>query len=305
MIELLQNIIKQKVFKNFNNFKLLSKSSNRIYSFNVNEKNYILKTPNLKLSELSPFWKQLQFIFGSNFYTQTESVTSLISFLSKNPYIKLPKIIYTNNTSPIFQIFEHVPGKSYEPDTFPKNTEYQLGQYVGWMHSHSFNGFGIYSSKLLLSPSNVFYSKCLKSIKLIIKKHWSNNKEVVSFFEKIKEIIPDNVGNCSLIMPDISANQFIYTRDFSSISGLVDIDAYVIGPNNFELTVIEMCLSNPFDFKKGYETHSELPRFETFRSFYRFLLYLNDPGVNQSLDRFLNTSKHFTSSPPLTLPLKS
>jgi hypothetical protein len=41
------------------------------------------------------------------------------------------------------------------------------------------------------------------------------------------------------------------TMDFQE--GLVDMDAYVIGPINLELAVLEMCLSDHAEFEKGYE----------------------------------------------------
>jgi len=292
MKEQLEKGLKEKIHKDIRNFKLMSKSSNQLYSFEAGNKQLVLKTPNLELSNLSPFWKQLRNIFDSDFITQTNNVTSLVKYLNKNPYIKAPEVFYTETEEKAFQVFQRIEGSGYEPDEFPSNEElnYQIGQYIGWMHSKRFKGYGIYSEELKLKSSSKFLKDVLASMESIIKEYWSTNQEVLNYFKNIQRVIPDDLGSFSLIMTDISANQFVYSNDFKRINSVVDIDAYVIGPINFELTVLEMCLTNCSSFKKGYEEYCKLPKFKSFRAFYRFLVYLNDPYDPPALEDFLNAN---------------
>ncbi len=246
----------------------------------------------MDLSELSPFWKQLQNIFGSDFITQAVNITSLVNHLCMNPHIKVPKVFYTDVEDGVFQVFQRIEGTSYEPDEFPteKEINYQLGQYIGWTHSHKLQGYGIFSDNLKLKGTSKFLEDVLCSMDSIINEYWSSNQEVIDYFRDIQSVIPKEFGYFSLIMPDISANQFVYSKDLKSINAVVDIDAYVIGPINFELTVLEMCLSDYSSFQKGYEEYCGLPCFKSFRSFYRFLIYLNDPHDSIELKDFLNTN---------------
>ena len=46
-------------------------------------------------------------------------------------------------------------------------------------------------------------------------------------------------------------------------------------------------------FKKGYEENRILSGFDSFRSFYRFMMYLNDPWEKKSLEHFLESSTYF------------
>jgi hypothetical protein len=297
MSENLKKTLEEKLEKNIKNFELKSKSSNQLYFFEAENNKLVLKTPNMELWSLSPFWKQLRNIFNSDFISQTENVTLLAEYLLRNPYIKVPQVIYTNIQDSVFQIFEYIKGNAYEPDEFPNEEEisYQLGQYIGWMHSHTFQGYGIFTDNLKLKSSSNFFKEMLASMENIIQEYWSANQEVINFFHNIESIMPAEPGIFSLIMPDISANQFVYSEYLKKINAVVDVDAYVVGPINLELTVLEMCLTDYASFQKGYEQYCTLPNYEAFRSFYRFYMYLNDPYDPIELEEFLNFNKRFSS----------
>jgi hypothetical protein len=292
----LEKAIQEKLHKEIRNLELKSKSSNQLYFFESGDDKLVLKTPNLKLSALSPFWKQLRHVFGSDFITHAENAVTLEKYLSRNPHIKVPKVIGTNVKERVFQIFQHMEGGFYEPDEFPVEEElnYQLGQYIGWLHSQKFQGYGIFSDNLKLNNCSKFLEEVLCSMDKTINEYWSFNQEVINFYRDIERVIPDDIGSFSLIMPDISGNQFVYSKDLKRINAVVDLDAYVIGPINFELTVLEMCLTNYSSFQKGYEQYCSLPCFKSFRSFYRFLMYLNDPYDHGDLESFLNSNIFFS-----------
>ncbi len=296
MKEELVKTLQEKMHKDIRNFELKSESSNRLYFFESGNDKLVLKTPNMALSALSPFWKQLRNIFGSDFNTQTENAASLVQYLYRNPHIRIPKVIDTDTGERALQVFERVEGICYEPDEFPEAEEinYQLGQYVGWIHSHKFQGYGVFSDALNLKSGYGFFEEVLRSMERIIKEYWGSNGEVINYYKNIRKVIPEEVGSFSLIMPDISGNQFVYTEDLKRISAVVDIDAYVIGPINFELTVLEMCLTDYSSFWKGYQQYCRLPCFESFRSFYRFLLYLNDPWNPVNFEDFLTANMFFS-----------
>jgi fructosamine-3-kinase len=95
-------------------------------------------------------------------------------------------------------------------------------------------------------------------------------------------------------MTDISGNQFVY--DGQRISGVVDLDAYVIGPREWELSTLEMGITAPAAFRQGYECYRPLPPFAPFRRFYRFWMYLNEPGDGYDAERlahFMQQTIHF------------
>lgn len=183
-----------------------------------------------------------------------------------------------------YLIYEQAEGSSYEPDEFPNNYKvaYQLGQYIGYLHNISFETCGLYPN----GGTHDFKKRMISTMEELIKKYWNDNAEVKQYFEKAKEMdIP--MDTYSLIMPDISANQFLYSHDLKNIKANVDLDAYVIGPRELELTVIEMCLSDMDPFIKGYEKYLQIPDMNICRKFYRFWMYLNDPWEKNNLYDFI------------------
>jgi hypothetical protein len=294
-VEKVERILTEKINRSIVNLKLHSVSSNQLYFFECDNDEFVLKIPNMQLSGLSPFWKQLRYIFGSDFITQAKNINYLVNFLCGNPYDNVPKCIFSESGESVLQIFERVSGDSYEPDEFPQDKvlNYQLGQYIGWLHSHEFSGYGVYSDSLELKNGSGLIRDVIDSMGKITDEYWNANQQVKEFYNSIDKLIPTQNELFSLIMPDISGNQFVYSDNLKRISAVVVLDAYVVGPINLELTVLEMCLTDHISFQEGYQQYCSLPRFDDFRRFYRFFLYLNDPWNPMELNEFMERNIFF------------
>ncbi len=94
---------------------------------------------------LSPFWYTLHKVFDNSFELQIKNIKELLDFLNKNPSIGVAEIVSTSDKYQ-YQIYKEAEGLKYEPDEFPDNAniEYQLGLYVGYLHSIAFNDYGIF-----------------------------------------------------------------------------------------------------------------------------------------------------------------
>ena len=271
------------ILRNIENFEIVSVSTNKVYRFQHENDTYILKINNISSDNLSPFWRGMKEVFASDFDTQRENIEETLSMLS-NPHIQAAQLITKSHKSR-FQIFKQVEGFSYEPDEFPSSNdiEYQLGQFIGYIHSTQYEYFGHQK----LHFRSAFKEKMFNAMSETMKRHWSDSHEVKVLFEKIRclNVAPDSY---SLIMPDISANQFIFDKNLTSIRAVVDFDAYVIGPREWELSVLELCLQNGRAFKKGYEEYNLFPDISKSRDFYRFFMYLCDLWNKQDLTAFMN-----------------
>lgn len=271
------------IMNHLEEFELVTISSNRIYRLNDKNCRYILKINNLPPDDLSPFWRGLQEVFSSSFDTQRENIEETLALL-ENPHIKVAQLVMKSNRYR-FQVFKEAEGISYEPDEFPNSyeIEYQLGQFIGFIHSKQYDYFGHPSSHTYSG----FKEKALHAMSETICKYWSDSEVVKKMYEKVStyDVSPNSY---SLIMADISANQFLFGDDMKSISALVDFDAYVIAPREWELAVIEMCLKDGKAFRKGYEEYRPFPDMSKDRDFYRFYMYLCDPWEKQDLSDFMS-----------------
>lgn len=74
-------------------------------------------------------------------------------------------------------------------------------------------------------------------------------------------------------MVDICADQFLYEGE--NIAACVDLDAYVIGPVEWELSFLKKQVEDWDSFKAGYETYQNMPTFEKISDFFFFIMGLN------------------------------
>lgn len=266
-------------------FDLLGESTNSVYRIMLGDESCILKKNRIPVDNLSPFWYSIKEVFGSDFNTQRKNIYSLTSFLNTNPHIKVAELVVVSDEY-CCQIFREAGGVKYKPDEFPdkEEIEYQLGLYIGFLHSIRFDTFGTFPPEKKMEKQIKDAMICC--MEQVIDLYWQKNEDVQTTFRIIREmkISPESY---SLIMPDISGNQFVYSDGLDAVTAVVDLDAYVIGPREWELAVVEQCLRNGSAFVKGYESYQEFPDITESRSFYRFFSYLCDPWTEKDLNTFM------------------
>ncbi len=224
----------------------------------------IVKIHYLNEDTLSPFWKKMEFLFSSNFEKQRTCMNSLLAILSKNPHIPCPKLLGVDEDLKI-SVFSFMGGDIWEPDEFPKNRsiEEQLGCFIGYNHCMNVDAVelpGAKSSDEFPKRLRDFLLQNVKSDKL---PNFCKNELDEDF----------HTDGYVLMMADISANQFLFNND--SISAIVDFDAYVIGPLEWELELIELCISDIESLKKGYEVYRNYPDMHHTRGLYDFVMNLD------------------------------
>jgi aminoglycoside phosphotransferase (APT) family kinase protein len=273
-------------------------SSNEVYHVQAAGEAYIVKAAKAVREELSPFWQQMAALFGSTIRTQLAGLPSLIDALQRQSPVPAPQLRHIEPDSATlgapFTVVTYLPGATHEADEFPPlpSLHEELGAFVGALHAQKQVGFGCVGATPL-TANELFGAHAIATMQTTIAHYWPDDVAVRQHFADLvqNQRVGAVVSHSALIMPDISANQFIY-RD-EALAGVVDLDAYVIGPRELELTVLELCITEPAAFRRGYERYLPLPRFAPFRSFYRLWLYLNDPAAGVELAEFMERSQHF------------
>ena len=207
--------------------------------------------------------------------------------ISESPF-SVPKIEKIGE----FFVIDYIEGSPIEADEFPVSeiVYMQLGQYLKFTHSLNYNGFRNLINNL--KDKSLFLGELVKVMRETIKSFWNDDINLHNILDlAIRDF---NISNrFSLIMPDISANQFVYSpKNPQQILGIVDLDSYVIGPVEMELVVMEyvMLRDNNFLETYGYQTHM----LDNSRMLFRLYMYLCDPGQEKSWDEF-NSQPTFDS----------
>lgn len=281
------NRLKAYIKEHIGEMETLPLSSNTIYRLRLEGAQYIVKQARLQPEALSPFWYGLFHVFGSGFDTQRRNIAALVAKLKTNPHVAVPDVVCTDDALQ-YQVFEEVDGLPYEPDAFPAEATvlHQLGQYVGFLHSEAYEHFGRYPDPDRRRER--FVPLLLETMQTIIDQYWPADHGVRQYFDRLCAMdFP--IGTFSLIMPDISANQFIFTPDGKTLRAVVDLDAYVVGPREWELVILEMCMADGAAFRAGYETCGPLPDLSGWRALYRFFAYLCDPWEQTPLRAFMDS----------------
>ena len=259
-------------------------SSNEIRFFDYDGKKYVLKTALMLGDNLSPFWTMMKNVFLFTFEKQNEHLNDLYCILKDNPHIPVAAFVAADNE---VMIYEYMQGDSWDEDEFPKGTDnaYQLGRYVGYNHQITYENCGIIS----VEDVTDFYSNVLFQIEECIKAHWNSDdpidKKVRKYFEELKENRFVS-SKYSLIMVDMCADQFLF--DNETIVSCVDLDAYVIGPVEWELNFLKTQIADWKRFTEGYETSQNMPRLEASSKLFFFLMALNAPWDKQKMEKILN-----------------
>ncbi len=256
---------------NINSFAAGSVSSNKIYFFEYNGKKYVLKTPLLAEGGLSPFWLMMKKIFHFTFEKQHENFQNIYQELRENPHIPVASFVAADKN---VMIFEFAEGDSREKDEFPKGNDnaYRLGQYVGYNHQSVHKNCGIKGVEDVAD----FFPHALSHMEACIESHWNSDSDIDKkmrvYFNRLKKQ-PFESSRNSLIMVDMSADQFLFDQE--NIAACVDLDAYVIGPVEWELSFLHRQVDDWDSFKAGYETYQCMPPFEKVSDFFFFLMALN------------------------------
>lgn len=270
--------------KNNASFEKGGVSSNQIHIFSFEGKKYILKTPLMVGDNLSPFWLMMKNIFLFTFEKQNEHLNDLYDVLKDNPHISVAPFIVADNEA---MIYEYMQGNSWDGDEFPMGTDnaYKLGKYVGYNHQIAYENCGIIG----VEDVTDFYSRVLCHMEECIHTHWNSeeliDKKVKSYFDSLKENRFVS-SRYSLMMVDMCADQFLYDRE--NIVSCVDIDAYVIGPVEWELSFLKTQVEDWDSFRAGYETYQTMPTFEESSKLFFFLMALNSYWDKREMEKILN-----------------
>lgn len=259
------------VKENMETFERGSVSSNEIRFFEYEGKKYVLKTPLMVGDNLSPFWRMMKNVFHFTFERQSANLENVYSIIKQNPHIPVSPFVVADDG---MMIYEFVEGDSRSVDEFPKGKDnaYRLGQYVGYNHQSVHMNCGLIG----MEDVTDFFSVSLAHMEMCINTYWNSeetiDKRVRDFFDRMKECHFKS-SRYSLMMVDMCADQFLY--DGENIAVCVDLDAYVVGPVEWELSFLRNQVEDWECFKAGYEMYQKMPEFEVVSDFFYFLMGLN------------------------------
>lgn len=263
----------------------------------------------------SLFWLGQELLFGSDPSKSLNYQNELSKFLNSYGIVPVPRIIQydaslNNAFGGPYLVVEKMLGSS-----LPQGSEIeikfmsdaalmeQLGKQIASLHLKTFPRIGNVSGSLQVKPMD-FKDRLITTLRELASHPLAQDNDEVqtllpNIIKQAQEMdIPKTIAT---IMLDLWPSQFL--SDNKKITALIDIESYVHGPIELELTVLELWVENIEAFKKGYTAvNPNFPNLDQTRGIYRYLLYLMYSCPQQGLNNLLHAPAKFCYQQPAIKP---
>ncbi|MGE7861216.1 phosphotransferase [Bacillus mobilis] len=176
----------------------------------------------------------------------------------------------------------------------PDSILFSLGKGLAEIHSFQAEFIGNPSSTFHI-PLEEFKSHILKVSKDLVNKFYSDSADIYNAFSTFESQLSSLPApkKSTLVLIDMDPTQFL--SDGTTITGLVDTEAYAVAPREFDFIGLEYIFTEKeaHAFKLGYETIMPIPDLAECRSPYRYLYRLLSVQGSVELKKWLSHPSYF------------
>jgi len=241
--------------------------------------------------EQSPIWQMMQSLFDVSLPDDLARCHDIQAMLEKQGVLAIPELIACggeSNDSTAFVLNRVVEGETLHKKHLTDEVVIQFAQQIATLHLKQQATWG----KLLQAdkaaedwPAMLLKTLLRHSSKLRIGEPW-----LYKVMTQLEQVTP----NCfAPIMLDNRWDQYL-VKD-GRITALVDLDAFVMGPPELELVLLEYQLDKhqAAVFADEYQKQLPLPDLSKQRLSYRLLLFMMNALGEDNLDRWMKADTHW------------
>ncbi len=236
----------------------------------------------------SAFFRSLNLLFGFDpkNVSAMEAIHHTLSALNAFTY---PKILEIHEMDRAYAVVELLHGTTLKSFKGLSDDELRkFGRDLAKVHSCKFDYWGNPAGTFAVEMDQV-NSHAARCMKRIVDAFYLDNRKIVDYLPVMERILRDAPAPeyCSFVLFDIDPTQFLVDRGV--ITGLVDTEAYVIAPREFDLIALEYVLDSRSAklLSEGYETILALPDLKPVRTVYRYLCRLIEIQGDDDMDDWL------------------
>ncbi|MGH0541729.1 nitrate reductase [Bacillus cereus] len=176
----------------------------------------------------------------------------------------------------------------------PDTTLFSLGKGLAEIHKFKADYIGNVSGSFQITLEE-FQSHILNVSKELVNMFYSDNESIQNAFPTFEQQLSSLPApkEATLVLIDMDPTQFL--SDGTTITGLVDTEAYAVAPREFDFIGLEYVITEKeaHAFKQGYETIMPIPRLEGCRPPYRYLYRLLSVQGSVELEKWLSHPSYF------------
>ena len=242
----------------------------------------------------SSFWQGMTHLFEVELIRHLGQIDAVYKTVTELSPLQIPEYIASgsseqNERFSAFLLARIVPGIMVEKALVDDIMIITLAEHISRLHQcHQVTWGPIHSSK---STAKQWPQRLQKTLKLLAEKQQLASIEMVS--EAIALATDCTSDTFVPVMPDLRWDQFLQQN--GSLSALVDLDAFVYGPRELELVLLEYLLNDHQAriFADHYQQVHLLPDLSRVRKSYRLLLFMMNVLGEKDVDAWMQAPTRF------------
>ena len=265
---------------------LFEDSTHQLWRCHTIEGVRILKVCNKQHIKESSFWQGMNKLFNVCFPENLPEIASTYQQIATISPLEIPE--YITAEADRFILATWLDGKQIDPQKIDDVMVLQLAEHIGKCHQHINPTWGAFHQPRLSEAQwPIALCETLKSLAVMCPNEMPEGvlKNALAQAETIQsqQFVP--------IMLDLRWDQFLQEK--GELSALVDLDAFVYGPRELELVLLEHLLNKEqlVIFKRQYQRYRTVPNLGSVRLPYQLLLFLMNVLGEQDLAVWLASTK--------------
>lgn len=256
-------------------------STHQLWFCETSDGPMVLKLCNHETIKISPFWQGMNSLFAVNFPDSLSQIEHIHQFLGEQSCLTIPQYIASESSS--YVLTRYLSGDDVDFENVSDVMVTQLARHIAQLHQHHHSNWGAFHQAVF---SDKQWPEQLQHTLITLAELHSIPKHILDHaLAQAKNL---NVSMFSPIMLDLRWDQMLHQQ--GQLSALVDMDAFVIGPRELELVLLEYQLNKKQAdyFEASYREFSEIPDLAEQRYCYRLLLFLmnslGETDINKWMD---------------------
>ncbi|MDF1587671.1 MAG: phosphotransferase [Gammaproteobacteria bacterium] len=241
----------------------------------------VLKLCNHDTIKTSSFWQGVNSLFAVDFPDSLNQIQQIHTFLSEHGCLNIPEYIASEASR--YVLVRHITGDDAE--TVSDSMVRKLASHLAQLHRHQLSNWGAFHHTGFSAKQ--WSERLQHTLMTLAELHPVTipNNMLEHALEQAKKL---NVTMFSPIMLDLRWDQMLHQQ--GQLSAIVDMDAFVVGPRELELVLLEYQLNKQQanTFEQAYQEISDMPALADQRYGYRLLLFLMNSLGETDIAKWMN-----------------
>jgi hypothetical protein len=244
-------------------------STHQLWQCETEEGEMVLKVCRHQAVSDSSFWLGINALFDLHFPQSLSDIEQTHQFLEMHGHLAVPPFVSAKANAFVMTLF--LSGQDLEQATINEQDVQDLAKHLASLHMHTSSKWGTLHQP---QQSAASWSIQLQNTLVMLREHSKLEVPADIFDQAMTEAASIDVDSFVPLMLDLRWDQL--RRLDSGELAVMDLDAFVRGPREFDFVLLEYLL-NPEQFgvfKEVYQQSHSIPNIEHCRYSYRLLLFL-------------------------------